>query len=276
MSQASFREEFRPNQDVKSEPECMKDRPALQGGAPVLTAEETQAAKAALLNGKFAALDFPRTTRFRVDPPINQQNYYCLHSFTPSKGAKADADGCFGVIKFRGAFGSLAEADAHAEHLIRAVDSLHEIHIGYVGKEFPLTLDPLYFNETHEIDMKKKMDDVERSHAKTVRDKEQDDMQSLKKREKELLASAKQSPEDAKHDIDHYIALKVKCANILHVRDETLKKLETYEKTRADTINELEELDAAHPEYQTQFLETFKKSLAEVGIMDSPLLKYMQ
>jgi hypothetical protein len=55
-----------------------------------------------------------------------------------------------------GAFGTLEEADSWAEHLIRTVDSLHEIHIGYVGREFPLTLDPIYFSETHEVNLKKK------------------------------------------------------------------------------------------------------------------------
>jgi hypothetical protein len=275
MSQAAFREEYRSQSNVKSEPECMAQRPPLQPSEPALSAEQTQAAKAALLNTKYTDLSFPRTTRFRVDPPINQQNYYCLHSFTPSVGAQADKDGCFGVVKFRGAFGSLQEADAHAEHLIRTVDSLHEIHIGYVGREFPLTLDPMYFNETHEIDIKKKMDEVERAHAKTVRDKEQEDMQTLKKRETELLEATKKSPEEIKHDIDHYISLRVKCANILHVRDETLKKLQTYEQTRQDTMAELEELDAAHPDYKDLYLEKFKKSLSDVGIQDTPLLKYM-
>jgi hypothetical protein len=276
MSQAaSFKEEYKSNLLVKSEPECMTDRPALEPSVPTLSADEVKEAKEALVNTKFVALKFPRAQRFRVDPPINQQNYYSLHSFTPSPGAKADKDGCFGVMKIRGVFGNLQEADAWAEHLIRSVDSLHEIHIGYVGKEFPLTLDPLYFSETHEIDMKKKMDDIERAHAKTVREKEQEDMETLKKREKELLDSSKKSPEEAKEDIDHYIALRVKCANILHVRDETLAKLEKFDQTRQETMAEIAEMDKAHPEYANDYLEKFKKSLEEVGIKDTPLLKYM-
>jgi hypothetical protein len=199
-----------------------------------------------------------------------------LHSFSPSQGAKPDEDGCFGVLKFRGAFGTLEEADAWAEHLIRNVDSLHEIHIGYVGKEFPLTLDPMYFNETHEVNLKKKMDTVSKAHVKAAREKEQDDMNNLKKREKELLETSKQSPEDMKTSLDHYISLRVKCANILHVRDETLKKLETYEATRQEAMSELKDLDTNFPEYAEQCIPTFMKSLADVGIKDTPLLKYMQ
>jgi hypothetical protein len=274
MNPASFKEEYKTNLLVKSEPDCMTTRPALQPAAPALSAEELQDA-GALVNKKFVELKFPRVQRFRVDPPINQQNYYSLHSFTPSPGAQPDKDGCFGVFKIRGVFGNLQEADAWAEHLIRSVDSLHEIHIGYVGKEFPLTLDPLYFSETHEVDMKKKMDDIERAHAKTVREKEQEDMETLKKREKELLDSSKKSPEEAKEDIDHYIALRVKCANILHVRDETLAKLEKFDQTRQETMAEIAQMDQAHPDYANDYLAKFKKSLEEVGIKDTPLLKYM-
>jgi hypothetical protein len=271
----SFREEFQTNFMVKSEPECMTTRPALSAGTPNLNAEETKAAKSELVNSSFVQYKFPKAQRFRVDPPINQMNYYSLHSFTPSPGAKPDDDGCFGVVKFRGAFGTLEEADAWAEHLIRSVDSLHEIHIGYVGKEFPLTLDPMYFNETHEINLKKKMDTVAKSHLKAAQEKEKQDIDSLKKREKELLESSKQSPEDMKVSLDHYIALKVKCANICLVREETMKKLEAYEKTRAETEAEIADLDKNFPEYAAQAIPTFQKSLEEVGIKDTPLLKYM-
>ena len=78
-----------------------------------------------------------------------------------------------------------------------------------------------------------------------------------------------------KVSLDHYIALKVKCANILLVRDETLKKLETYDKTRKETEFELSELDKQFPDYAAQVLPTFLKSLSDVGIKDTPLLKYM-
>lgn len=271
----SFREEFQTNFMVKSEPECMTTRPALSPSTPNLNADESKEAKSELVNSTFVQYKFPKVQRFRVDPPINQMNYYSLHSFTPAPGAKPDDDGCFGVVKFRGAFGTLDEADAWAEHLIRSVDSLHEIHIGYVGKEFPLTLDPMYFNETHEINLKKKMDTVSKSHLKAAQEKEKQDIDSLKKREKELLESSKQSPEDIKVSLDHYIALKVKCANICLVRDETMKKLEVYEKTRAETEAEIADLDKNFPEYAAQAIPAFQKSLEEVGIKDTPLLKYM-
>ncbi len=272
----SFREEFQTNHLVKGEPECMKNRPALDGKAPVLTASEFDDAKAELIKSTFTQYKFPKVQRFRVDPPINQMNYYSLHSFTPSPGAKADEDGCFGVVKFRGAFGTLEEADAWAEHLIRNVDSLHEIHIGYIGKEFPLTLDPLYFNETHEVNLKKKMDTVAKAHVKASQDKEKQDIDNLKKREKELLNSSKQSPDEMKVSLDHYIALKVKCANILLVRDETMKKLEAYEQSKREAEKEIDALNEQYPEYAAQVLPTFMKSLEEVGIKDTPLLKYMQ
>ena len=78
-----------------------------------------------------------------------------------------------------------------------------------------------------------------------------------------------------KVSLDHYIALKVKCANILLVRDETLAKLENYEKTRQETLSEIKALDEQFPEYAEQVLPTFMKSLSDVGIKDTPLLKYM-
>lgn len=254
----------------------MKHRPKLSPSTPTLNADEVKEAKQELAKDTFVKYSFPRAQRFRVDPPINQMNYYSLHSFTPAPGAKADEDGCFGVVKFRGAFGTLEEADAWAEHLIRNVDSLHEIHIGYVGKEFPLTLDPLYFDQTHEINMKKKMDTVSKTHVKAAQEKEKQDIDNLKKRERELLESSSQSAEDIKISLDHYIALKVKVANIMLVREETMKKLESYDKTRLETEEEIKSLDSQFPEYAEQVLPTFLKSLADVGIKDTPLLKFMK
>lgn len=275
-SNDSFRDEYQTNYTVKGEPECMKNRPKLDSSVPALNQEEMKEAKTELVKNTFVKYNFPRAQRFRVDPPINQTNYYSLHSFTPSPGAKADEDGCFGVVKFRGCFGTLEEADSWAEHLIRNVDSLNEIHIGYVGKEFPLTLDPLYFDQTHEINLKKKMDNVSKAHVKAAQEKEKQDLDNLKKRERELLDSSSKSPEDLKVSLDHYIALKVKCANILLVRDETLKKLDAYEKTRSETEAEIKSLDEQFPEYEAQVLPTFMKSLDDVGIKDTPLLKYMK
>lgn len=272
---SSFKDEIRQNPIVHGAPDVMKNLPALDPSVPALTGDDAKEAIATTYNKSFLNYKFPRVQRFRVDPPINQQNYYSLHSFTPSSGATPDKDGCFGVLKFRGAFGSLEEADAWAEHLIRNVDSLNEIHIGYVGKEFPLTLDPMYFNETHEVDMKKKMDDVARAHAKAVREKEEQDMKSIKQREQELLTTSSMTAEEINASIDHYIALKVKCANILYVRDETMKKLEAYEETRQQTLSELAKMEQVNPEYKEQYLEKFQKSLSDIGVKDSPLLKYM-
>lgn len=275
MSAASFKEEYRANPQTLFNPECMTTRPELTKDQPALAGDEAKEAVAAQYNKTFLNLKYPRVQRFRVDPSPNQQNTYCLHSFTPSPGAKADKDGCFGVLKFRGAFATVEEADSWAEHLIRNVDSLHEIHIGHVGREFPLTLEPQYFNETHEVDMKKKTDDIERAHAKNVREKEQQDMEDIKRRERELLDSSKKNPDEFKTSLDHYISLKVKCANILHVRDETQKKLEAMENTRLETLKELAELEQQTPEFKDQYLAKFKATLEEVGIKDTPLLKYM-
>ena len=126
-----------------------------------------------------------------------------------------------------------------------------------------------------EFNLKKKMDTVAKSHIQASKEKEAQDIENLRKRERELLDSSSKSPEEMKQSLDHYIALKVKCANILLVRDETLKKLETYEKTRQDTEAELAELDKEYPEYAEQVRPTFLKSLQDVGIKDTPLLKYM-
>ena len=119
------------------------------------------------------------------------------------------------------------------------------------------------------------MDTVAKSHLKAAQEKEKLDIDSLKKRERELLESSKQSPEDMKVSLDHYIALKVKCANICLVREETMKKLEAYEKTRSETEAEITELDKNFPEYAAQAIPIFRKSLEDVGIKDTPLLKYM-
>ena len=71
--------------------------------------------------GKF----YMRERRF-VDPPISDQKY-CLVSFTPSRDAKPDKHGIFGMMKVRGSYSTDEECEDRMGFLIRDVDSYNKI-----------------------------------------------------------------------------------------------------------------------------------------------------
>ena len=121
--------------------------------APTLTDSETQSAFEVLNNTSFIE-KFPRVDRTYADPTLPMQ-YIGLVSFTPAKGATPNENGVFGFAKLRGNFASEIEANQRAEHLIRNVDSYHQIYHTYVGRPFPITSSSKYSADTTEIDIRK-------------------------------------------------------------------------------------------------------------------------
>ena len=107
-----------------------------------------------------------------ADPQIPSQ-IYSLHSFVPSKGSTPDKNGVYGMVKFRGSFSSIQEANERSEYLIRNVDSYNSILTGYVGRPFPLTNNnKKYCTETNEVDVNKTTDEIVSKDIKSKRDEE--------------------------------------------------------------------------------------------------------
>lgn len=281
MDRLQFADEVQENKSLSSyEPQCMRDRPKVNPAARSLTEEELEAAKNELVNAEYLKLNFPRTIKVRNDPPLAQQNYF-VFCFTPSKNATPDADGCFGTLKFRGAFPTPKECEELCERLILNVDSYNENIIGYVGRDFPLTVDTSkYCLSTKEVDIRSKMDSVARDSIKAQRENDKREMEEIQQRRQELLADTSADKQTSIDDIDYYTTLRVKRANIRMLQEECEKKLKECGKILKKTTSEINSLDEAHPEYKKEYESKYRAALDQVGSSGDPnsnkMIEYMK
>ncbi len=268
--------------DPRLPPQCMRDRLNVQAdrspGDISLSPEELSQAKKDLC--KKALLKYPKLLKFRVDPSMNdrgQQLY--VYSFVPSSGATPDPDGCFGVIKFRGAFPDVRAADAHVEMLLRKVSTYDEFIYGYVGLEAPLTVNGDYCEETKEVDIRKKLDETARTHVRNQVEKQKKDVEDVMERQKKLLADTQDHKEETFDNVEYYTTLRVKLASILHHKDECEKKLgDLTNKLIPNTEKAVREMDSKFPEFASQYMQKYEKALNAIGTKPdaNPLIKYMK
>ena len=130
-----------------------------------------------------------------ADPKIPGQTY-SLHSFIPSKGAKPDKDGIFGMLKIRGTFGTIEETNERAEELIRNHDSYHKIYHGYVGKPMPITIKSDFSAEVEEVDINQQISKIVREDVKEKRAQEKKQVQEIRERERNLKEAVEQEATD--------------------------------------------------------------------------------
>lgn len=275
MDKIVFTEETRNNKLASVEPECMRNRQPVDQSQRPLTNEEVEEAKKQLVNNTFLKLEFPRTVRARVDPPLAQQNYF-VFTFVPSKSATPDKDGCFGVFKMRGTFPTPSEAEEHCERIIRTVDSYNENVIGYVGREFPLTLDDKFCLSTKEVDIRTKMDKIAVDNIKSQREMDKKEMEELQEKRKELLADTSERKEVVMDDIEYYTQLRVKRANLRMLQEECEKKIKECGKILKNTTSEINKLDDMFPNYKNEYEEKYKRAVESIGTENAEANKMIQ
>jgi hypothetical protein len=241
-----------------------------------LSKAEYKEAKQILVKDAFVKFKFPRIYKTRIDPQLNGQQY-SLHSFIPAQGATPDKDGVFGIFKNRGNFSSQNEANEHCELLIRSIDSVNEIFIGYVGKEFPLTLSSNWCEETKEIDVKNKLDDIAKSKYKEQREKEQKEIDEIQDRQKKLLSGNSEAKLESKTDLDYYITLRVKFANLKLSRENTKKQLQREQELIEKSLSEIKQMNTDFPQYKEEYMSKYKHALESSGINveNNQLIKFM-
>lgn len=271
--------EFENKECATKEPACILDLPKGNSFRVPLAGEEAELAKKELFNNEFAKLKFPRTMTARVDPRITRQNFGLL-TFIPSKNATPDQDGCFGVVKFRGAFDTAKEAEDTAYDLITKHDSYSEIDLVRIGIEFPLLVDnTIYTASTREIDIRQKLDDTVKADFKKKREQEQKDIKDIQERRQKLIdGEHKEEQYKSIDDIDMYLQLRVKKANALMALDESKKTIETSEDIINKTDVTLKELEEKNPTFVDEYLERYERALTAVGAnpQQNPLIKYMK
>ena len=260
-------------------PQIILDLPTPNVNRIDLTESQVQDAKKDLLKKDFIKLKYPREQKFRVDPNIPGQ-HIGLISFTPSKNAIPDSDGCFGVLKFRGAFPSSNEAETYAEKLLREYDTYADIDLVFIGKEFPVMVDnTIYTKSTREIDIRKKVDDMVKADLRTKKDKEQKDIEDVMQRQQKLLDKTHaEEKEETYNDIDYYTTLRVKKAQALSLIDDAGKRVKEAEGVVASADTEINKLDDEFPQYKMDFMAKYEKALASIGskLTDNPLVNYLK
>lgn len=276
--------QFKPGLDEKNPnisnkiPDCMIECvPPGDMGRSVLTKEQWNEAKTELVNKEFVSLKYPRTVKLHSDPPIGGQ-FMGLITFIPAKNAVPDKEGCFGVLKLRGNFESEASADKYSEYLIRQHDSYAVIDYCYVGKNFPLMVDnTAYRGATKEIDIRKKVDDTVRNDIKEKRAQEKIDMDSIQERHRALMADIEEEKNSNFDDLEFYVQLRVKRANLLFRRDDLKKKIDESESLADKVAEEIKNLNTSHPEYKEQYIARYLEALHSSGIdpKSNPIMAYL-
>lgn len=271
-------DEERRNQTSSVVPDCIRELPPSDPSSTPLTDEETKKAMTTLLHKDFIKLEFPRKTKFRVDPYLPGQTFG-LVSFIPAKGASPDKQGCFGVLKVRGTFPTLNEAERWAENIVRNYDSYAEIDITHVGRDFPLMVDTsMYCESTREIDVRKKIEETVKEHLKSKKEEEKKEIEEIQERQDRLLNEHKEQTSEPTIDIEWYTQLRVKKANAQHMLDECKKRMQECNEVIARTQQQIDEIDAKQPEFKDEFLQKYKNALSAIGAdaAKNPLIKYMQ
>jgi len=270
----------KPNtQQATKTPQAILDMPSPNPGRKSLTDSELKDAKDELLDKNFVKMKFPREQKFRVDPTIPGQ-HIGLISFVPSKNATPDEDGCFGVLKFRGAFSNGNEAETYAETLLRDHDTYAEIDMVYIGREFPLLVDnTMYTKSTREIDVRKKIDDIVKADLRQKKEKEQKEIEEVTARQQKLLDKTHEAEKDQIFDdLEYYTTLRVKKAQALSLIDEAKKRMEEAQEVVESANKEIEDLDVNHPEYKEEFFGKYENALKSIGssVAENPLIKYLK
>jgi hypothetical protein len=220
---------------------------------------------------------FPRVERQFADPPIPLQTYGLI-SFVPSKGASPDKDGVYGFMKMRGNYATQQESNDRAEYLIRNVDSYHQIFHGYVGRPFPITIDPKYCAKTEEINIRQKATETISEDVKAKRDKEKEDITAIKQREKALMEQTKENFQVDPYE--EYTVLRVKKAQLVWTYDKTLKQLEEMKRNIISTRDKIAEHEKTNPNFGKEYFDRYMQARRDAGIPDEQnteenFIKYM-
>jgi len=239
---------------------------------------DTEEHKCALeeLNDKSFTVKFKKFEKFLLDPLVPATQAYSLVSFVPSKNAKPDSDGVYGMLKVRGTYQSQEDADMRAEYLIRNCDTYHSIFHVFTGHPFPLCANKKYISETKEIDIKKKAIEVNSDEIRKKRNDDGQIMSELKNREEELLKDVDEKKEE--DTLETYTETLVKRAQLIWTYKETSKKMEEMKKNIIKSKNLLDSLDtSSNGEFRKLSIERYREARKKSGLPDddNSFIKYM-
>jgi hypothetical protein len=183
-------------------------------------------------------------------------------------------------MKVRGVYASEEEANDRAEHIIRYVDSYHEIYHCHVGRPFPITTTDMYSNDIKSIDIRKKTTDTISEDILSKKRDEKKQIEEIKQKEKALLDESRRAQNDEPLDsFEVYITEQVKKAQLIWTFIETKKKLEQMKDSISKSKNVIFDLENEHPDYQSKYKERYYEARKEAGLPDdkdeNSFIKYL-
>ena len=208
---------------------------------------------------------YPKVVRNLRDP--GTYNRYACVSFNLLKEPKKLDSGSYfyGFVKFRGDESDRGRAEQQATRIIKEVDSKYKIRIADKGCWLPITDDPSFVEETHDVSS----EDNKEIAGILEKKKRDDDSDALRiqreNREREEMCKTLDDHKDPL-SLEHYAIRRTAEFNISqHVRDAE-KKLADYRKTLETVRKELAGIEYVHPEYNRSWIPYYNKIRAESGI----------
>jgi hypothetical protein len=208
---------------------------------------------------------FPKVDRNFSDPPINLQQIGLI-SFIPAKGATPNDKGIYGFAKLRGNYANEDEANIRAEELIRDHDSANIIYHTYVGRPFPLTNSKKYAAETSEVDIRKDTTEAVSSKIKEQKKEDQKIAEEMKDRQQELMDDVSGNRPQDDIDLDEYITLNVKKAQLSWTYLEHVTKLREVRGLILKARQDIVDADEVNPSFRDSFFEKYNSARGKSGL----------
>lgn len=258
-------------------PKCILELPASNGARNPLTDEEVSVAKKELIDINFIMSKYGRERKFRNDSAVVGQSIGVI-TFKPSKGAKPDKRGCFGVVKVRGNYPNTSEADKRCDVLLTE-DENCDIDMPLVGKEFPLMLNnELYTYSVRDVDTKQIITDTTTSLMREKEEKDEKEKKAMFEKQKQLLdGSNEEEKENTLTDYALYEQLRTKKANNLYVIEKCKNNLVKCQENIDNSLKEISEIDSKFPSYKNDYIRNYIDEIKQVGIdpKQMEIIKYM-
>lgn len=258
-------------------PKCILELPSANAARFPLTDEEVVVAKKDLIDINFIMSKYGRERKFRIDSTVVGQNIGVV-TFKPSKGAKPDKRGCFGVIKVRGNYPNTSEADKRCDVLLTE-DENCDIDMPLVGKEFPLMINnELYTYSVRDVDTKQIITDTTTSLIREKEEKDEKEKKAMLDKQKQLLDGTNEDEkENTLTDYALYEQLRTKKANNLYVIEKCKNNLVKCQENIENTLKEIKEIDGKFPSYKNDYIKNYIDEIKQVGIdpKQMEIIKYM-
>jgi hypothetical protein len=226
-----------------------------------LTDEQTNAAVKELL------VKFPKVDRLPRDPPIAMQNFG-LFSF---KLLPKPINNVYGFLKFRGAFATQAEWEAHAKNIIRSVDSKHHIWPYETGRWMPITTNEEFAQETLSVGQQDELNDIYNQKETAEQRKQKQMVNDIKAREQKLMSDARRKEVD-NTSIDYYAQQVMKVQQLESWLEMMRKRKRDMLKALKSGRDEMKRVEVNNPEYKEQVDNKIREIKAGIGLdPDAPI-----